>query len=69
MEYKFTPKKYYFLYGKAEPALKLRPGDVVETSTVDARGYDSSGKPLSEESKASFEDYTTPSSPLPVRKH
>ncbi|HDN63072.1 acetamidase [Candidatus Bathyarchaeota archaeon] len=57
MEYKFTPKKYYFLYGKAEPALKLKPGDVVETSTVDARGYDSAGKPLSEESKAVEGDY------------
>ena len=57
MEYEYTPKKYHFLYGKSEPALRLKPGDSLKTSTVDARGYDSSNKPISEDVKEKDLDY------------
>jgi acetamidase/formamidase len=37
--HQFKPTKYYFTYdAKHEPALKLKPGDILETSTLDAFG-------------------------------
>lgn len=40
MLHHFTPTKYYNALGPYEPVLAIRPGDVVETTTVDARGFD-----------------------------
>jgi len=35
----FKPTKYYFTYdAKHEPVLKLKPGDILKTSTLDAFG-------------------------------
>jgi len=37
--HRFQPTKYYFTYdGKHEPVLKLEPGDILITTTVDAFG-------------------------------
>lgn len=56
MEHQFTPSKYYSTFGPHEPALRLKSGDTLVTSTLDARGYDSSGNPLKEEMKQQSED-------------
>lgn len=56
MKHQFTPSKYYFTFGPHEPALSLKSGDTLVTSTLDARGYDSSGNPLKEEMKQQSED-------------
>ncbi len=49
MEHKFTPSKYYFTFGPHEPALRLKTGDTLVTTTRDARGYNSNGDSLKEE--------------------
>ncbi|MGQ9632090.1 MAG: acetamidase/formamidase family protein [bacterium] len=44
--YEFDPPKFYYAFGPFEPALKLRPGDMVATTTADAGSFDVDGKPL-----------------------
>src|SRR5262245_40643226 len=39
----FQPTHYYNTLGSHEPVLRVADGDVIETTTVDARGQDSSG--------------------------
>jgi len=56
MEHRFKPSKYYYTFGPNEPALRLKPGDRLITETVDARGYDSNGKPIPEEMKQTSQD-------------
>lgn len=56
MEHRFTPSRYYYTFGPHEPALKLKSGDTLVTDTVDARGYDSRGNPISDEMKQQSED-------------
>lgn len=43
MSYNFTPSKYYYSFGPHKPVLKLKSGDTIITTTVDAGGYDSNG--------------------------
>lgn len=38
----FTPTHYFNTLGSHEPVLRIRPGDTVVTTTVDARGQDAS---------------------------
>ena len=40
MEYRFSPSKYYTTLGAHEPVLRVRDGDTIVTTTVDARGFD-----------------------------
>lgn len=40
------PQRYYFTFGPAEPALRVRSGDTVIAQTRDSRGYDASGAPI-----------------------
>jgi len=47
MHYEYRPTKYYFMFGPYEPALRLRAGDTLETTTVDAEGKDRFGNPVS----------------------
>ena len=51
MEHKFQPRKYYYTYGPNEPAYRVKPGDIISTSTVDAGGGDRDGNPIPEEMK------------------
>jgi len=56
MEHKFKPSKYYYTFGPHEPALRLKPGDMLITDTVDARGYDSKNNPIPDGMKQRSED-------------
>lgn len=38
--HRFTPDTYYDTLGPHEPVLRIKSGDTVETTTLDARGYD-----------------------------
>ncbi|MCB0062457.1 MAG: acetamidase/formamidase family protein [Caldilineaceae bacterium] len=49
----FQPTHYHTTIGPHEPVLRIAPGDTVVTTTVDARGQDSSG-----------EQITTPGNPM-----
>jgi acetamidase/formamidase len=43
--YTFVPKQYYRLFsGAVEPVMRIRPGDTLKTTTVDAGGSDAEGK-------------------------
>ena len=51
--HRFTPEKYFNVFGTIKPALRISPGDRVITTTLDAHGYDqdmkkpgASGNPL-----------------------
>jgi len=52
----FQPTRYYTTLGSHEPVLRIADGDTVETTTVDARGYDARG----EEVAARFNAQTGP---------
>jgi amidase len=39
--HRFQPTHYHNTLGSHEPVLRIADGDVVETATVDAAGYDS----------------------------
>lgn len=39
----FEPSHYHITIGSHEPVLRIKPGDTVVTTTVDARGQDASG--------------------------
>jgi len=42
--HRFQPKKYYTNFGSFDPALKIKDGDTVATSTADNAGRDSTDK-------------------------
>ena len=42
----FQPTHYHTTIGSHEPVLRIAPGDTIVTTTVDARGQDSSGKQI-----------------------
>jgi amidase len=42
----FDPTHYFTAIGSHEPVLHIQPGDTVATTTVDARGQDASGQPV-----------------------
>lgn len=44
--HQFQPHHYHSTIGSHPPVLHIHPGDTVKTSTVDARGADSSGQPI-----------------------
>ncbi len=44
--HQFEPDHYFSTIGSHPPVLRVQPGDSVETTTVDARGQDSSGQPV-----------------------
>lgn len=46
--HEFTPQHYHTTIGWHEPVLKVRPGDSISTTTVDARGRDQSGEIVTE---------------------
>jgi acetamidase/formamidase len=38
--HRFTPEKYFNVFGTIKPELRISPGDRVMTTTLDAHGYD-----------------------------
>lgn len=56
MKHTFIPSKYHLTYGPHEPALKVRTGDTIVTTTVDAGGYDALGEAIPEEMMQRRED-------------
>ena len=48
MLHRFTPTRYHNTLGSHEPALRVAPGDTVETTTVDAIGQDHTGAAVTE---------------------
>ena len=56
--HRLNPKKYYFTYGVAEPAVVIKPGDRVVTTTRDAGGGDEKRRPIPETMKDRREDAT-----------
>jgi amidase len=42
----FTPTHYFTTMGSHPPVLRVAPGDTIITTTVDARGADASGEPI-----------------------
>lgn len=42
----FTPTHYFTTMGSHVPVLRVAPGDTIVTTTVDARGADASGEPV-----------------------
>jgi amidase len=44
----FDPTRYYTAMGTYEPVLHVADGDTIETSTVDARGYDQHDRSVTE---------------------
>ena len=46
MVHHFDPIRYYSTMGFHEPALRVKDGDTVITSTVDARGKDRTDTPV-----------------------
>jgi len=50
--HRWVPKKYHYTYGIAEPAVVIRPGDRVVTTTRDAGGGDEKRRPIPASMKA-----------------
>ena len=46
--HKFQPQIYYYTFGPNEPALTIHSGDIVVTTTRDARGFDENLEPIPE---------------------
>jgi len=44
---RYNPTKFYYTFGPHEPALKLKPGDTLVTSTLDSEGVDAYGEEVS----------------------
>lgn len=44
---RYKPTKYYYTFGPHEPALKLKPGDTLVTTTLDSEGNDVNGEMVS----------------------
>ena len=53
--HKLEPTIYQYTFGPGEPVLRIRSGDSVTVSTVDARGFDRRGNPLPEHKKQKSE--------------
>jgi acetamidase/formamidase len=51
MEHRIEPSVYYYTFGPNEPAVHVKPGDVVVATTVDAGGHDVNGDLLPPERK------------------
>jgi len=49
--HKLEPTIYQYTFGPGEPILHIKNGDLVSVPTVDARGFDQRGNPLSEHKK------------------
>lgn len=49
--YRLEPKVYQYTFGPNEPLVRIRSGDLVTASTVDAHGFDRDGNPLAEHQK------------------
>ena len=49
--HKFKPQIYYYTFGPNEPALTIHSGDIVVTTTRDARGLNEKLEPLPDEQK------------------
>jgi len=49
--HKFQPQIYYYTFGPSEPALTIHSGDIVVTTTRDARGFDENLEPIPEMQK------------------
>jgi acetamidase/formamidase len=49
MIHRFTPEIYYNTYGRNDPALCVKPGDTIITTTADAGGNDKNNNPIPEE--------------------
>ena len=56
MIYNFTPSKYHYSFGPHTPVLKIKSGDTLITTTVDAGGYDSNGIAIPVEMKQTNPD-------------
>ncbi len=46
--HQFKPTEYHTTFGSHAPVLRIADGDSVNTTTVDARGYDASGEQVTE---------------------
>jgi len=44
---RYEPTKYYYTFAPHEPALKLKPGDTLVTTTLDSEGCDVNGEMVS----------------------
>jgi len=44
---RYNPTRFYYTFGPHEPALKLKPGDTLVTSTLDSGGCDARGEEVS----------------------
>jgi len=49
--HRLEPRVYQYTFGPNEPLVRIRSGDSVTTSTVDAQGLDRNGNPLAEHQK------------------
>ncbi len=58
MIHQFKPSLYYFTFGPNEPALKIKSGDTIVTTTVDARGFNEHMEPIPAEMKQKSEGVT-----------
>ncbi|HIE14260.1 TPA: acetamidase, partial [Candidatus Bathyarchaeota archaeon] len=58
MIHRFKPLRYYFTFGPNEPALKIKSGDTIITTTVDARGFNEYLEPIPPEMKQKSEGVT-----------
>lgn len=49
--HRLEPRVYQYTFGPDEPVLRIRSGDSITASTVDAGGFDCCGNPLAEHQK------------------
>jgi len=56
LEHVYTPSSYSVLFGPIPPVLKVKPGDVIRTETLDAFGNDKFGRPVPEKIVQSRDD-------------
>lgn len=65
MIHRFQPKKYFHTYGPNPPQLKIKAGDTVILTTVDAGGFDETNEQIKEDMRqSSTETYYSSSNPL-----
>ena len=65
MIHRYQPTIYYHTYGPNPPILKIKPGDTIIASTVDAGGYDNNGEQITAEMRQkSNETIYSSSNPL-----
>jgi acetamidase/formamidase len=58
MIHRISPRIFYHTYGKNEPAFRVKPGDTIITTTVDAGGSDEKGNQITEEMRHKIEGTT-----------